>query len=195
MRVISGKFRGRTINPPVNMKTRPTTDRVRESIFSSLMSKLGSFEKRSVFDAFAGSGALGIEALSRGAQTCVFFENNANAMAVLRKNINSLKITKENAIICKRDVFLAVKSKQLASYCFDLVLLDPPYAFDSAEIAVLLQTLQGCGCLNDGAVIMYEHATNDTKKIDEIFAQVECFKQDGSRKFGSTTVSYFIVSL
>lgn len=92
MRVIAGEFRGRILDSPSADTTRPTTDRVRESLFSSLYSRTGGFDGLSVLDAFAGSGALGIEALSRGASHAVFFERDPAAVRVLESNLAALSL-------------------------------------------------------------------------------------------------------
>ena len=91
MRIIAGQWRGRKIQAPAGETTRPTSDRTRETLFSMLVSRLGSFEGLSVADLFAGSGALGIEALSRGAASCVFVEQDPAAIRALRANIAALR--------------------------------------------------------------------------------------------------------
>src|SRR6185312_6631754 len=93
MRIIAGKWRGRTLEAPAGLATRPTADRVRETLFSMLASRLGSFEDLRVADLFAGSGALGLEALSRGAASATFVENGAKASAAIRRNADKLAVT------------------------------------------------------------------------------------------------------
>ena len=90
MRIIAGDWRGRTIVAPTGETTRPTADRMRETLFNILTSRLGSFEGLSVADLFAGSGALGLEALSRGADSCLFVEEDKRAIEAIRKNLASL---------------------------------------------------------------------------------------------------------
>ena len=104
MRVVAGEFGGRVIDSPSEKTTRPTTDRVRESMFSSIYSRLADLSGTRVLDAFAGSGALGIEALSRGAQRAVFFERDANARKVLEGNLSSLGLKLPRATVAGRDV-------------------------------------------------------------------------------------------
>src|SRR3954462_15502174 len=91
MRIISGQWRGRQIVAPKGDATRPTADRTRETLFAMLTSRLGSFEGLTVADLFAGSGALGLEALSRGAGSCLFVEHEAEALRALRANIAALR--------------------------------------------------------------------------------------------------------
>lgn len=102
MRVIAGDFKGRNLKAPTGMDTRPTTDRVKESFISSLISAYGSLEGAHVLDAFAGSGALGIECLSRGAESAVFFERDKAALEALRSNIDMLKLSQERARVRRR---------------------------------------------------------------------------------------------
>src|SRR5207244_4142391 len=92
VRIIAGEWRGRTLEAPPGMSTRPTADRVRETLFSMLVSRLGSFDDLRVADLFAGSGALGLEALSRGAASATFVEKNAKAAAAIRRNAEKLGV-------------------------------------------------------------------------------------------------------
>lgn len=91
MRIIAGEWRGRKLIAPKGDSTRPTADRTRETLFNMLASRLGSFEGLTVLDLFAGSGALGLEALSRGASQCLFVEQDADAVKAIRSNVNSLE--------------------------------------------------------------------------------------------------------
>lgn len=120
MRIISGKWRGRNLEAPTGLGTRPTADRVRETLFSMLASRIGSFENLRVADLYAGSGALGFEALSRGAAQAVFVENDSKAAATIRFNADKLGISVQ-----------LIGSSALAlpkSEPFDLIFADPPYA-------------------------------------------------------------------
>lgn len=121
MRIIAGKWRGRQLEQPPQNITRPTTDRVREALFSMLVSRIGSFEGSYVFDAFAGSGALGLEALSRGAKHVVFAEKDQSARRILQNNVAKLKC--EGQVSIEIDAFKISKAEQP----FDLVFMDPPY--------------------------------------------------------------------
>ncbi len=133
MRVIAGELRGRQIDAPDGTSTRPTTDRVREALFNSLGS-LDVVVDAVVVDLFAGSGALGIEALSRGARHCTFVERDSKALRVLRDNLAALGLV-ERARVLPADAMVAVGG--LAAV--DLVLADPPYDF--ADWAGLLAPL------------------------------------------------------
>ena len=123
MRVVAGELRGRRINAPLGKKTRPTTDKAREATFNALGS-LGVVVGARVIDAFAGSGALGIEALSRGAEHCTFIERDREALEVLRENLETLGLVEKSTVV-RGDVLTNIGLVRNAS----LVLADPPYEF------------------------------------------------------------------
>jgi len=118
MRIIAGRWRGRPIVAPPGSATRPTADRVREALFSMLVSRLGSFEGLQVADLFAGSGALGLEALSRGAAYCVFVDNDRRSVEAIRANLAALGASGE---------VLPRGAEHAALPPVDLAFLDPPY--------------------------------------------------------------------
>ena len=128
MRIIAGKWRGRPLEAPLGLGTRPTADRVRETLFSMLTSRLGAFDDLRVADLFAGSGALGFEALSRGAASVTFVENDSKAAAIIRGNADKLgapfQLISGSALTLPR------------SGPFDLVFADPPYAPGSGTAVV-----------------------------------------------------------
>ena len=134
MRIVAGKWRGRPLEAPPGMATRPTADRVRETLFSMLVSRLGSFEDLRIADLFAGSGALGFEALSRGAADATFVENDSAAASVIRRN--AARLGAEVTIIGSSALALP------RSRPFDLILADPPYAPGSGS-AVVASVLKG----------------------------------------------------
>ena len=123
MRVVAGELRGRKISAPDGTTTRPTTDMAREAIFNALTS-LDVIVDAAVLDLFAGSGALGIEALSRGAKHCTFIERDREALASLQDNIKKLGLTDRTTVI-RADVLIA--STKVSG--IDLVMADPPYEF------------------------------------------------------------------
>lgn len=123
MRVVAGELRGRRINAPLGKKTRPTTDKAREATFNALGS-LGVVVGARVVDAFAGSGALGIEALSRGAEHCTFIERDREALEVLRENLETLGLVDRSTVV-RGDAMTNIGLVRNAS----LVLADPPYEF------------------------------------------------------------------
>ena len=130
MRIIAGEWRGRPIEAPPGRGTRPTGDRVRETLFSMLASRLGSFEELRVADLFAGSGGLGLEALSRGAAHATFVENHPRVAAAIRRNAAKLG-AEDHARILGGSALALPKSQP-----FDLIFADPPYEPGSGTAAV-----------------------------------------------------------
>ncbi|HDZ86254.1 MAG TPA: 16S rRNA (guanine(966)-N(2))-methyltransferase RsmD [Actinobacteria bacterium] len=174
MRVIAGKAKGHSIKAPKGMSTRPTSDKVREAIFSTIASKVSGAQ---VLDLFAGSGALGIESLSRGAEHSVFVDNSAASLTAIRGNLVSVGLESRAAVI-KKDVFRYVSSYKEAA--FDLIFLDPPYKIGVNEI---LGVIKSClGLLSTEGLIVVEH----TKKI-----RLEDHISIGKIKaYGQTAVTY-----
>lgn len=129
MRIIAGQWRGRLLAAPKGLQTRPTADRTRETLFSMLVSRLGSFEELRVADLYAGSGALGLEALSRGAGHCTFVENDRAAIDAIRANAATLGATGVEV--------MAMSAARLPlAEPFHLILADPPYAEGSGSAVV-----------------------------------------------------------
>ena len=137
MRIIAGEWRARVIESPPGLTTRPTADRVRETLFSMLASRLGSLEGLRVADLFAGSGALGLEALSRGAAHATFVENSRQTSAVIRRNAEKLGATDRVHILGGSALALP------RSDPFDLIFADPPYETGSGTAAVRAVTHAG----------------------------------------------------
>lgn len=129
MRVIAGQWRGRPLAAPKGDATRPTADRTRETLFSMLVSRLGAFEGLAVGDFFAGSGALGFEALSRGAQSCLFVEQDKAAIDAIRANGDRLGIRPD----IRASSVLALGS---SSRPLDLLFMDPPYGTGAGAVAL-----------------------------------------------------------
>jgi len=164
MRIIAGQWRGRPIIAPKGEATRPTADRMREALFSMLASRLGSFEELAVADLFAGSGALGLEALSRGAASCVFVEQDRAAVDALKANIAKLG--------AKADVRAqSVLALPPAAKPYDLILMDPPYGTGAGAVA--LDKLGRLGWVDDATWISIETAKNETIDVDGFTADVE----------------------
>lgn len=173
MRVIAGDWRGRRLSAPKGDATRPTADRTRETLFSMLISRLGSFEGLHVADLFAGSGALGIEALSRGAAHCLFAEQDRAALDVLRANLAALGATP------RADVRAAsVLSLGTAPRAYDVILMDPPYG--SGAGAVALDKLARLGWTGAASWICIETGTSES--IDVSGFEVETERKVGRAK-------------
>jgi 16S rRNA (guanine966-N2)-methyltransferase len=124
VRVIAGELGGRRLRAPAGARTRPTSERVREALFSML----GDIAGTVVLDLFAGSGALGIEALSRGSQSALFVERAAAPLAALRRNLEDLALEPPRAVVFAGDAHAALRAANRRGANYDLVFLDPPYA-------------------------------------------------------------------
>ena len=166
LRIIAGQWRGRKLFAPQGDVTRPTADRTRETLFSMLVSRLGSFEGLAVADLFAGSGALGLEALSRGAASAVFVEQDAPALRALRQNIAALRA----------QAFCHVRASSVlalgpASQPLDLILLDPPY--HSGAGAVALDKLVRLGWIGKATWISLETEADEEPRVRALETVVE----------------------
>jgi len=170
MRIIAGEWRRRPLFPPKGDATRPTSDRTRETLFSMLVSRLGSFEELSVGDFFAGSGALGLEALSRGAAHCLFVEQDAAALRALRRNIANLKAQPQSDVRACSVLALGPAKQPL-----DLVLMDPPYGSGAGPVA--LDKLNRLGWIGPASWISIETSRDET-------VQVKGFSVDATRDIG-----------
>jgi 16S rRNA (guanine966-N2)-methyltransferase len=153
MRVIAGRLGGRRLAAPRGMATRPTSDRVREALFSAL----GDLAGAAVLDLYAGTGALGIEALSRGAARATFVESGRQALAALRQNLAALGLEGAARVVAL-PVERAVTT--LPAEAYDLVLADPPYAAIGAVPRVIEALLRAGALAPDGRVVV-EHAARD----------------------------------
>jgi 16S rRNA (guanine966-N2)-methyltransferase len=158
MRIIAGQWRGRPLVAPKGEATRPTADRTREALFSMLVSRLGSFEELAVADLFAGSGALGLEALSRGAGTCLFVEHDRPALDALRANIATFSA--KGAEVRAGSV-LALGPARAP---LDLIMMDPPYGTGAGAVA--LDKLGRLGWAGPATWISIETAKNEEIAVD-----------------------------
>lgn len=183
MRIIGGAFRGRNIVAPRGDVSRPTADRTREALFNILAHRADfTFDGARVIDLFAGSGALGFEALSRGAEWCLFVETDVNARAAIRDNIEGLGLFGSTRLHRRSATSLGAKPSGVGPP-FTLAFLDPPYRKDLAPPA--LKTLKTGGWLAPGALIVVEQAK------DEAPAAVAGFAEDGRRIYGDTQVGIY----
>lgn len=187
MRVIAGTHRGRRIMAPPGTTTRPTSDRVREALFSRIEAVLGPLSMDAAgLDLFAGSGALGIEALSRGVGRVTFVERDRAALAVLRANLERLGLAGRSTVRAE-DAFGLTKRQLLPDGPFALLFVDPPYRIDESEVRQSVERLASHGSLAEGALIVWEHSTS-------ALVEWPCgFEDLGPRRYGDTTVSMGIV--
>jgi 16S rRNA (guanine966-N2)-methyltransferase len=155
-RVIAGEAGGRRLAVPPGTTTRPTSDRAREGLFASLLSELGTFDGRRVLDLYAGSGAIGLEALSRGAERVLLVESDPRAAGVIKANI--AVVGRPGATVTVDRVERLLSRPPAAAAGYDLVLADPPYALAETAVTRVLTLLEG-GWLTDGALVVIERAT------------------------------------
>ncbi|WBH16667.1 16S rRNA (guanine(966)-N(2))-methyltransferase RsmD [Sphingomonas radiodurans] len=172
MRVIAGQWRGRPLVAPKGEATRPTADRTREALFSMLASRVGSFDGLAVADLFAGSGALGIEALSRGAATCLFVEHDRPALDALRANVATLGATGAEVRAA------SVLALGPARAPLDVILMDPPYGTGAGAVA--LDKLARLGWVSPATWISIETAKNEDIEVDGF--EVETVRVHGKAK-------------
>jgi len=172
VRVIAGTHRGRTLKGPAGKNARPTTGRLRESLFSALAHRFqGSLEGLRIADVFAGTGALGIEALSRGAAEAVFVENNPDMARLLDENLSVLRL-KDRAKIIRAD---AVRPPR-AEKPFDVIFLDPPYG--RALHRPALEALKAQGWLSPKTLVVAERERRDPPDWPAA-EEVRCLKHGG----------------
>jgi 16S rRNA (guanine966-N2)-methyltransferase len=176
MRIVAGSHRGRRLEAPPDDRIRPTSDRIRESLFNILHHRLDGFTGKRVLDGFAGTGALGFEALSRGAASALFIDNNRDALALCRRNAASLGLT-ERSDFRLADLTRPAQSAQV----FDLVLMDPPYGKGLAGAA--LGALGAAGWLAEGAIAVVEADRAQPETIPDGFAEID------ARDYGRTRIT------
>ncbi|MGA9716606.1 MAG: 16S rRNA (guanine(966)-N(2))-methyltransferase RsmD [Aeromicrobium sp.] len=176
-RIIAGARGGRRIETPKGDGTRPTSDRVREALFSSLESELGGLDDLVVLDLFAGSGALGLEALSRGAATAVFVESDAKAAATITRNLATLDVSGR---VARTTAARYLSTAPVGE--FDLVFLDPPYMVETSAVAELVSAVRPA--LATDALIVVERSTRDQ------FVWPEGIEPLRHKAYGETTLWY-----
>lgn len=154
MRVIAGSARGRRLLKPAGLSVRPTADRVKEALFSIIASRLGTFVDRTVLDLCAGSGALGIEALSRGASHALFVDHDVKSIDLIRRNL-SLTGLSERATVLKGGLPALLERISKSGRRFDAVLADPPYESDLA--VKIPETILSLDILASGGIMVVEH--------------------------------------
>lgn len=178
MRIVAGKFGGLRLDTPRGLNIRPTADRVREALFSILASRVPGSR---VLDLFAGTGALGLEALSRGAAGAVFVDQNAEAVRIIRTNIRRLGVDAQ-AEVLQGNVVQVLRRLAGRGFCFDLLFMDPPYGRGLIET-----TLPHLGVLAEaGALLIAEHPAKEFPP--ESSAQ---WRRIDTRFYGDTALSFY----
>jgi 16S rRNA (guanine966-N2)-methyltransferase len=185
MRIVGGRWRGRPLRAPKGEGTRPTSDRVREALFDALCARLGSdLGGGAVLDLYAGTGALALEALSRGASRAVLVENDRGALVAMAANVDSLGAGSA-VVTIPGDASGAGLARAASLGPFSLLLIDPPYRIDAACIDSAMRSLSAAGALDDGAVVAYEHATGSGASTVEGFESLRTYV------YGDTAVTLF----
>ena len=179
-RIIAGASRGRRLAVPAGRTTRPTSDRVREALFSSVESQLGSLAGLRVLDLYAGSGALGLEALSRGADHALLVESDARAAQVIRTNVAALGLAGARVVHASVQRTLT----DPAEHPYGLVLADPPYTMAAYELTGTLSRLCG-GWLVSEALVVVERPSRAVPLL-----WPDCLTGSGHRRYGETMLWY-----
>ncbi len=183
LKIVGGKYGSRSILAPKGKDTRPTTNRVREALFSALCCQYGNDMTLSgarVLDLFSGSGALSFEALSRGAEFVLANEKNRQSFSTILKNIEILKLDKHEMNCLCMDSFSPKFLERVKNDSpFDIVLCDPPYRFDKQPIEELIETMREEKILKGSALVYYEHSSIETLSIDDClyksdFGDIKC---------------------
>jgi len=180
MRIVAGTYRSRLIQMPKGVKIRPTQDRVREAIFNILGARLVGAK---FLDLFSGSGAFGIEALSRGAREAVFIDNNPSCISTIKKNLISLHI-EDNFKVIHKDALKAIKDLNRAKDRFDIVFLDPPYYKSLSEKSLI--AIDKCDIIHHSSFVIAEHFKKDA--LPESLVNLKLVRQS---KYGDTAVSFY----
>ena len=183
LRIISGKYGGRIIDTPDGRRTRPTTNRTREAVFNSLCSNFSSsmtLEGAVVLDMFAGSGALGFEALSRGANFVTFCDKSPKAISIIKKNADNLKVDTDCYQIIKRDSLTPTPYSPIPN----LVFADPPYVFLAEIMKSVFDEMVNVGVIDTLSLIYYEHSED---------ADLSCFTNDYERIYSKGCADIFRV--
>lgn len=180
MRIIAGKAKGRVILPPDGMQTRPTLDRVKESIFGIIQNYI---PEAVVIDVFAGTGSLGLEAVSRGAKECYLVDKHPSTFQILKKNVANLNFTKECQCL-NLDAYQALEEVARRGITFDVIFIDPPYAKEMIPPAV--EMAEKLKLLNSDGIIVTKIDSSEN-----IYDGYGSIKISDCRKYGNTTVCIY----
>ena len=179
VRVISGSARGLKLNTPGDDRVRPTTDRVKEAMFNIVQDWVYDSQ---VLDLFAGSGALGIEALSRGASQAVFCDNSLDSIKIIKSNIEKARVADRSQIV-SGDFKRCLRDMEAKNQSFDIIFVDPPYYKGLFE--EVLDTIRSCKILKKDGIVIVEH---DAKRP---IGQVEGLEVYKEKKYGITMLTFY----
>lgn len=179
MRVISGKNRGTKLVAPEGLATRPTTDRIKETLFNMISFDLPGC---SFLDLFSGSGAIGIEALSRGSKEAIFVEKDQAALECIQQNLQKTRL-QEQALVYNVDVYTALQKLAQQGKQFDIIFMDPPYALET--ISMLLEYIAHHDLLQDKGYLVLEQGT------DRKITTIEGLSLIKEKTYKTTTLSFF----
>lgn len=180
MRVISGKARGLKLDTPKNLDVRPTTDRVKESLFNIINPYI---RESNILDLFAGTGSLGIECLSRGAKNCVFVDKSKDSIGIVKSNVKKARVDNESTIL-NIDFKDAVKRLSVQNQKFDVIFMDPPY-YENMFIDCL-KSIDELNLLKEDGLIVVEHDTKDL--FDDSIGRLYKSRE---KKYGNTTITFY----
>jgi 16S rRNA (guanine(966)-N(2))-methyltransferase RsmD len=176
MRVIGGKAKGRKLRRPKSLRVRPTSDRVKEALFNIISSKVSGAK---VLDAFAGAGSLGIEALSRGAESAVFVEKDSSVVKYLYRNLKETGFEPKSQVLVE-DVRKALSRFRKEGKKFSLIFLDPPYKINPEILEEIVE--EALFLVEEGGVVVLEHSSKLKIENEKIFKQ---------KVYGDTALSFF----
>ena len=183
MRVTGGIFRSRALRAPPGQSTRPTSDRVREALFG-ILSSAGALEGARVLDLYAGTGALALEALSRGAAAATLVESSREALVALRANVATLAVG-DRASVVAGDV-RAASPRLVRAGPFDLLLADPPWALvDAGESTLAIAGLVSAGALAEGGLVVLEHSSRTAPP------DIAGLVRRDTRRYGDTALAFY----
>jgi len=183
MRVISGNLKGLKLKTPKNMEIRPTSDRVKEALFNIIQNHINIFDTK-FLDLFAGTGNIGIEALSRGASKCVFVDNNYESIKIIKENIKKACL-EEKSIVFKKNVLVALNILKRKKESFEIIFMDPPYGKNLA--IPVLEILSKSNLLKQKGYIIVEHSRKEA--LPEKVGSIRKYKH---RTYGNTIISFYI---
>jgi 16S rRNA (guanine(966)-N(2))-methyltransferase RsmD len=176
MRIVGGTLKGRRLVAPKGEGTRPTSDRVREALMSSLVNRLGADLGGGVaLDMFAGSGALALEALSRGVSRAVLVERDKGALRAIAENVAALRV-EDRVKVIEGDTIGSAGTRIAASGPYTLLFCDPPYRIDQKRVAARLVALGDSGAIAEGAALAWEHGAGGAVPEPEGFAQERTYR-------------------